>query len=153
MLYLRMLESVLFEKQDCLERILAISENQETVLRSGLSPLAQAMYAGMSDEKQSLVDSALTTDIVFGTILKEIADIFEEMSPGCKEMAERLQERIRNVAATDAMIRVQEARNEDLARPKGAPRPCRRDFFAQYAPVAGMQDSMQRARPKGPTVP
>jgi hypothetical protein len=135
MLYLRMLESVLFEKQDSLEQILAIAENQATVLKSGLSPLAQAMCAGMNDEKQSLIESVIKSDVVFETIFKEIADIFESNAPGCKEIIERLQSRIKKATATDALIRVQEARNEDLARPKNSMRVPRKDAYSSHGYV------------------
>jgi SUMO ligase MMS21 Smc5/6 complex component len=111
-----MLESVLFEKQDCLERMLSIAENQSAVVSSGLSPLAQAMYAGMSDEKKSLSDSALKCDLVFGTIVKELADLMDASLPGCAEIVDRISQRMKMTQALDTLIRVQESRNEDAAR-------------------------------------
>ncbi|MDR1641829.1 MAG: hypothetical protein LBT59_19220 [Clostridiales bacterium] len=135
-IYLSMLESVLFEKQDCLERMLAIAENQSAVVSSGLSPLAQAMYAGMSDEKKSLSDSALKCDVVFGTIVKEIAGIMDASLPGCAEIVDRLSQRLIKAQTLDALIKVQEARNDDMARLKSANRISRNSGARLAASVA-----------------
>ncbi|MDR1537880.1 MAG: hypothetical protein LBU32_07760 [Clostridiales bacterium] len=118
LLHLKILERILREKREILEQILAISENQAVVLESYQDDFARAMHSGMSKEKQKLIDIALKNDGVFETVFNEIVDVFEQEAPGCKRVVEKLQEHIKAVASTDALIRSQEAKNSELARRK-----------------------------------
>jgi len=112
-------------KANALVEILAITENQSTVIESEL-PLAgvREMIVTMNEEKQSHIQIVKDCDAMFEKMLKDIGPELEAQQENFKPQVKLMQEHIRKVMSTDVKIRVTEGENNeklDLRRAKEFP--------------------------------
>lgn len=106
---INLLCDILDVKEELLEKILIITENQETLLKQKEKTREVAdMFRKMMDEKHLLIDKIISNDNMFDNVFSSIKDIFEEKSKVNEELIKNLQEKIRKVTDIDVKIRVQE---------------------------------------------
>lgn len=117
---LEVLADTLDKKQDILQQILTITENQESILiaekdapEAELASLS-SMFLQMNDEKQKLIDKLLSSDTFFENVFREISDDFEARAEAHKPIIGKMQASIRRVTDLDVKIRLQEQRNRDV---------------------------------------
>lgn len=113
---LEILSEALGKKEEALNQILAITENQATVLESiDETDQWRSFIAAMNEEKQKHIDIVLNSDEVFEGIFREFGGDFEEYAPRYKETVHKLQEQIKAVTDLDIRIRVYEDKNKNAA--------------------------------------
>jgi hypothetical protein len=103
------------KKAQALADILAISENQRTVIESEL-PLegVREMIFSMNEEKQAAIQIVKDCDDMFEKMLKDIGAELEAKQDNYKPQVAVLQEHIRKVMDLDVKIRVAEDENNKL---------------------------------------
>lgn len=113
------------KKEEALNEIADITENQSTVLESGLSrDEIMTFIVQMNREKQTQIQTVLCCDSLFEQILKEIGPELDARTESYKPQIAALQTRIKRVMDLDVGIRVCEERNNDkLRRIDGAAAP------------------------------
>jgi flagellar biosynthesis/type III secretory pathway chaperone len=116
---LGLLADGLEKKEQALTEIVNITENQNTVLQSGLSVIeAQAFVTQMNKEKQPLIKQVIQCDSMFETVLKEAGPALDALPDSFKPQVAELQIRIRRVMDLDVKIRVCEEKNKTLMEGK-----------------------------------
>ena len=119
-LRLNLLLDGLIKKEHSLLEIVSITENQGTVLESGLPPDdARAFIVQMNREKQVFIQEVLRCDSMFETVLKEIGAELDANQDLYVEEVRQLQTYIKRVMDLDVKIRVCEDRNEELMKKNG----------------------------------
>ena len=114
---LTLLSDMLRKKQEILEQILTITENQKSVFvresETEADDLAMLrdMLRQMNDEKQKLIDEHLNSDRLFQNVFAEISSEFESRAFDYKPIIEGMQAMIKEIVGLDALIRVQEEKN------------------------------------------
>ena len=114
------------EKVGALERILAITENQESVYGAGRAWAGKGPDEGgpgdvsrilseMNGEKQKLIHEVLRLDQLFNEKFARIGDGFEEKVSGAKPLVASLQLKIAAAMALDERIRRQENGNAAIS--------------------------------------
>ena len=113
--YLNVMLEGLKKKATALAEILAVSENQQTVIKSEL-PLegVREMVFSMNDEKQANIQIVKDCDDMFENMLKEIGPELEAQQDLYKPQVKVLQQHIRQVMDLDIKIRVAEEENNRL---------------------------------------
>ncbi|MCL2839599.1 MAG: hypothetical protein FWE05_02410 [Defluviitaleaceae bacterium] len=103
------------KKEQALTEILAISENQKTVIESEL-PLdaARQLVFEMNDGKQAAIQVVKDCDNMFEAMLKDIGAELEATQDRYTPQVKVLQEHIRRVMALDVKIRLAEEENNRL---------------------------------------
>jgi hypothetical protein len=117
----KFLSEILDQKQDALTCILNITENQRSLLETGLQePDLKDMYTGMIAEKQTLIDTVNNCDKLFESHFRAIRDAFEDKAPQYKSILESIQAQIKSVVSLDVRIRAAELQQK---QPKPKPQP------------------------------
>jgi len=103
------------KKEQALADILAISENQRTVIESEL-PMEESrtLVFEMNDGKQAAIQIVKDCDNMFEAMLKEMGAELEAKQDMYKPQVKVLQEHIRRVMDLDIKIRVTEEENNRL---------------------------------------
>jgi len=117
---------MLGKKKALLERISAITENQENIL---LSPYAESdegamLFSGLNEEKHKLIELVLQADDLFQNLFDSIKEEFEARAQDFKEEIRTLKNEIKEVVELDAKIRIREEKNRMLLeklKPKNKP--------------------------------
>ena len=123
---LNVLSDMLGKKKALLERISAITENQENIL---LSPYAESdegamLFSGLNEEKHKLIELVLQADDLFQNLFDSIKEEFEARAQDFKEEIRTLKNEIKEVVELDAKIRIREEKNRMLLeklKPKNKP--------------------------------
>jgi hypothetical protein len=114
---LNILADGLNKKEQALSEIVNITENQGTVIESGLSAEeTRAFLTQMNREKQQLIKTVLQCDSMFETVLKEAGPALDAAPDAYKPQVAELQKRIRRVMDLDVRIRVYEEKNNALQK-------------------------------------
>jgi hypothetical protein len=114
---LNILADGLNKKEQALREIVNITENQGTVIESGLSAEeTRAFLTQMNREKQQLIKTVLQCDSMFETVLKEAGPALDAAPDASKPQVAELQKRIRRVMDLDVRIRVYEEKNNALQK-------------------------------------
>jgi len=144
---LNLLIDILDRKADELGLILAISENQETLLAQPPGSERAAIFREMSDEKQRHIDEVLKCDAVFQDVFDSVKDVIEAGAAEHRDRLAELQSKIEPVLELDVKIRAQEAKNRETLQTQAAlaglgemakkdhgpvPEAEKRRLFAQY---------------------
>lgn len=132
---LNLLCDCLQKKEKALTEVLNITENQHTVLNSGMAAdEAKSFFVQMNREKQVFIETILQCDNFFEGILKEIGPTLDVNPALYKTSILELQGLIKKVMDIDVKIRVCEDKNRVFVdKPTPVPRPAR--------PTPIMQDS------------
>jgi len=108
-----MLSDILTKKEEALQQVLAITENQHSVLTWDKEEGGRELFAQMNARKQELIDAVLQYDGMFDNIFRDMGDSFEKQAPGYADVVRNLQKQIKAVTDLDVKIRVQENFNMD----------------------------------------
>ena len=115
------------KKENALIEIVNITENQSTVLNSGLTEEEiRAFMLQMNREKQMAIKTVMQCDTMFENILKEIGPELDARPGLYGPQIADLQQRIKRVMDLDVKIRVCETQNNGkmgAAAPSGAKLP------------------------------
>jgi signal recognition particle GTPase len=105
----------LVNKENALTEIVNITDNQRTVIESGLPPAeVRGFLMEMNKEKQQFIDRVKGGDSMFETMLKEIGAELDARQHMYKPQVAELQKHIRRVMDLDVKIRLQEEKNNHL---------------------------------------
>jgi hypothetical protein len=112
---LNILADGLNKKEQALGEIVNITENQGTVLQSGLpEEETRAFLSQMNREKQQYIKTVIACDNMFEAVLKEAGPALDAAPEAYKPQVAELQKRIRRVMDLDVKIRVYEEKNNAL---------------------------------------
>ena len=111
--YLRLLQQALEKKSLILDNILAISQEQEQLLR--LEDLGPDEFERTVDEKGKLLEELTRIDQGFEEVYQRIAPEVRLHKESYREEIRHLQEQIREVTGKGAQIQATESRNRALA--------------------------------------
>jgi hypothetical protein len=118
---LNILADGLDKKEQALSEIVNITENQGTVLQSGLpEEETRAFLTQMNREKQQFIKTVIACDYMFEAVLKEAGPALDAAPESYKPQVAELQKRIRRVMDLDVKIRVYEEKNNALQNGKPA---------------------------------
>ncbi len=113
---LHLLIEILEAKGRCLDQVLAITENQESLLLSQESGSEiNLLFNGLCQEKQRLIDEVLHSDQLFQNLFVKLGDDLDGLLPEFEVEVKAMQDRVRQVMDLDVKIRVTEQRNKALA--------------------------------------
>jgi hypothetical protein len=120
--------SVLLEglkkKEQALVEIVNITDNQRTVIESGMSlDEVRGFLVEMNKEKQQFIDTVKGCDNMFEAMLKEIGPELDAQQHMYKPQVAELQKYIRRVMDLDVKVRVQEDKNNALMNALAPPPP------------------------------
>jgi SMC interacting uncharacterized protein involved in chromosome segregation len=116
---LNILADGLNKKEQALREIVNITENQGTVIESGLTAdETRAFLTQMNREKQQLIKTVIQCDNMFEAVLKEAGPALDAAPDAYKPQVAELQKRIRRVMDLDVKIRVYEEKNNALQNGK-----------------------------------
>ncbi|MCL2602884.1 MAG: hypothetical protein FWD90_00225 [Defluviitaleaceae bacterium] len=105
----------LVNKEKALTEIANITDNQRTVIESGMSAdEVRVFLTEMNKEKQQFIDRVKGCDNLFETMLKEIGTELDARQHMYKPQVAELQKYIRRVMDLDVKIRIQEEGNNNL---------------------------------------
>ena len=122
---LKVLRDSLYDKENILTAILGITENLEAVYNALLTvdpsdaENLRSMINEMNAQKQALIDQVISNDSAFQTIFGELNSNPDEFDENCrlnKVIIEDMQKEIRALTDLDMKIRLNEKRNEIMAR-------------------------------------
>ena len=116
-------------KEKALGEILAITENQQTVIKSAV-PLDEArrLVFEMNQGKQEAISVVKECDNMFESMLKRIGKELEETQSQYADQVRVMQAHIRRIMDLDVKIRITEEENNkllDARREEEAPAPAR----------------------------
>jgi hypothetical protein len=114
----------LINKEQALTEIVNITDNQRTVIESGL-PITEVrgFLMEMNKEKQQFIDRVKGCDNMFEAMLKEIGPELDARQHLYKPQVAELQKYIRRVMDLDVKVRVQEENNNNLLNELNPPVP------------------------------
>ena len=103
------------KKEQALEEIISITENQFTVIQSGL-PLGEvrAFILEMNYKKNEFIQTVKSCDDMFERILKEVGPELDARQDMYKPQVAKLQTRISRVMDLDVKIRIKEEENNKI---------------------------------------
>jgi len=103
------------KKEQALTEIVNITENQRTVIESGL-PIEEVrgFMVEMNKEKHFFIEQVKGCDNMFEAVLKEIGTELDEKQHLYKTQVGQLQAFIRRVMDLDVKVRVQEEKNNQM---------------------------------------
>ena len=107
-----MLISSLKEKNDTLNVILNITENQEQILDIDKGEETWAMFVQMNEAKQEHIDRIVELDNIFQGVFEGISEGFESNAGELPEKTTNLQALINESLELDVKIRAAEQRNK-----------------------------------------
>ena len=108
------------KKEQALAEIVGITDNQGTVLESGLAKdEILAFIVQMNIEKQVHIETVINCDNLFEKILKEIGPELDENQHLYGKQINILQELIRRVMDMDVAVRVSEDKNKESTKKIG----------------------------------
>lgn len=114
-LKLDFLIDLLNQKKSVLEKILNITENQNTILDSkDKSKETNVFFNEMNKEKHMLIDEVMELDKAFQSSFDEISDIFDSEALEHKEKVIKMQDLIEYVLNLDINIRAVEQKNKEI---------------------------------------
>jgi hypothetical protein len=136
---LNILADGLNKKEQALSEIVNITENQGTVIESGLTEdETRAFLTQMNREKQQLIKTVIQCDNMFEAVLKEAGPALDAAPDAYKPQVSELQKRIRRVMDLDVKIRVYEEKNNALQN---------RRKPLDHPPAPGRQQTQVQAQP------
>ena len=119
---LSILSQCLEKKEGALSQILAITENQSTLLAvENADESIHAIFREMNREKQVLIDTVIACDKVFEKMFSELGEDFAGRAQPYKASVAALQALIRRVMDIDVKIRLQENANKSLSQHTALP--------------------------------
>ena len=102
----------LAKKETALREIVNITDNQRTVIESGLPPNEiRAFLLEMNQEKQAFILQVKGCDNLFESILKEVGPELDARQDLYKPQVAQMQQLIRRIMDLDVKVRVQEEEN------------------------------------------
>jgi len=113
---LAILGDILAKKQEALETILNICENQESLYASSSIHERRDFLLEMGKEKQIYIDQVLHCDDAFQAIFEPLSATFPDKGQNYPDQVKGLQEAIQRVLEIDVKIRVQEERTKISAK-------------------------------------
>ena len=100
------------KKEQALAEIVNITDNQRTVIESGMSlDEVRTFLVEMNKTKQGFIDTVKGCDTMFETMLKEVGPELDAQQHMYKPQVAQLQKYIRRVMDLDVKVRVQEDEN------------------------------------------
>jgi hypothetical protein len=112
------------KKEAALTEIVNITENQRTVIESGLPlPEVREFLTEMNKEKQIFIEQVKGCDSMFEAMLKEIGPELDARQDMYKPQVAQLQIHIRRVMDLDVKVRVQEEKNHTAMNELAPPPP------------------------------
>lgn len=127
---LELLIDILEKKKEVLHTILALTENQSTLLEQPSSIEILQAFKEVSDEKQKWIEEVLTLDTVFNRTFSKIEG-FEEEAHAYKETIIKLQKLVEQVTDVDIKIRVIEQKNNAWVLKQSSDQQ-KKDILSQY---------------------
>ena len=102
-------------KEQALVELVNITDNQRTVIESGL-PIAEvrAFLLEMNKEKQPYIDRVKGCDTLFETMLREVGPELDAKQHLYKTQVGQMQQYIRRIMDLDVKVRVKEEENNTL---------------------------------------
>ena len=102
-------------KENALQEVLSITDNQQTVIKSEL-PLDEVrnLVFSMNEEKQSAIKVVISCDDMFEKMLKEMGHELDAKQDQYKPQVKIMQDYIRKVMDLDVKIRLGEEENNRL---------------------------------------
>ncbi|MCL2499656.1 MAG: hypothetical protein FWE90_04875 [Defluviitaleaceae bacterium] len=114
----------LINKEKALTEIVNITDNQRTVIESGLTPTEVRVFlTEMNKEKQQFIDRVKGCDTLFEAMLKDIGAELDARQHMYKPQVAELQKYIRRVMDLDVKIRLQEEDNNNVLNEQTPPPP------------------------------
>ncbi|MCL2854368.1 MAG: hypothetical protein FWE21_01960 [Defluviitaleaceae bacterium] len=113
---LAILADILAKKQQALETILSICENQESLYSSPSAEHRREFLVEMGKQKQTHIDMVLHCDDTFQAIFEPLEATFQEKGQHYPNQVRHLQETIQTVLEIDVKIRAQEERTKIAAK-------------------------------------
>jgi len=102
------------KKEKALAEIVNITENQSTVITSGMAAdEVRGFLMEMNKEKQQFIETVKNCDNMFETLLKEVGAELDASQHLYKQQVAELQKYIRRVMDLDVKIRVLEEENNN----------------------------------------
>jgi hypothetical protein len=103
------------KKEAALGEIVSITENQRTVIESGLElPEVRNFLMEMNKEKQPLIDTVKNCDNLFESVLKEVGPELDANQHLYKNQVMQMQKLIRAIMDLDVKVRLMEEENNKL---------------------------------------
>ena len=139
------------KKEKALEELLAITENQQTVLKSEL-PLEEvrALIYPMNQGKQDAIIIIKECDNMFEAMLKEMGAELDAKQHLYKSQVKSMQDHIRNIMDLDVKVRVaEEENNRILDERRNAESPTSNGLKAKPTPIIADSNRVIKAYEQG----
>jgi len=112
------------KKEAALNEIVGITDNQRTVIESGMEPQeVREFLLEMNKVKQGYIDTVKGCDDLFEKMLREIGPELDARQHLYKPQVAQMQKYIRSIMALDVKVRVQEEENNELLLKISPPMP------------------------------
>ena len=103
------------EKEQALSEIVNITDNQRTVIESGLDAAAvREFLMEMNKVKQGFIETVKRCDNMFEEMLKDVGPELDAKQHLYKKQVADMQKHIRKIMALDVQVRTQEEENNAL---------------------------------------